>query len=149
MTRAELVDRDARLLEETRLLALSDPGSVPRSSRWGPDYDPLTILTNVRSHPEHTEIALVNIRIAMHPGEHWAKCADCGRVYLAGDFGDTTCSQECFTSYCAYLNEPGLVHAPLFPSSSSYEYDDEDEMTGLFGQAGRPPLLGRTYRSRP
>jgi hypothetical protein len=79
---------------------------IPRNPQWGPDYDPLTILANPLSHPEHELIALVNIRIAMHPEERWSKCADCGRIFLVREGDGTVCSPECFDSYLAYVNNP-------------------------------------------
>lgn len=106
MTRDELVERDAQLLEDTRLGIIADPDSVSRNPAWGRDYDPMAILADPDSHPKHVEVALANVRIALNPGESWSKCANCGRIYLVGVHGETVCSRECFDSYLAYVNNP-------------------------------------------
>lgn len=139
MNREELTERDAHLLEETRQAVLADAGSVPRNPAWGESYDPLSILTNPLSFPEHTEVALVNVRIAMHPEEHWSKCADCGRIFLADDEtpGDTVCSPECWNSYCRYMaSEVGC-------SLSTFKVLDESPSGGWGGDRPEESRYGR------
>ena len=90
---------DADLLRETENAVRADASAIPRNPAWGADYDPLAILANPESAPVHELIALVNLRVAMHPDEQWSKCANCGHVFLVR-FGDgTVCSAECWDAY--------------------------------------------------
>jgi hypothetical protein len=142
VNREELTERDAHLLEETRQVVLSAPADIPRNPVWGQDYDPLAILSNPRSYPEHTEIALVNVRIAMHPEEHWSKCADCGRVFLADDEtpGETVCSPECWNFYARYM--AAEVGCPL----STFTMLDESPSEPAPSYGGDRPEEGRYGR---
>lgn len=95
---------DAALLEEVRSAIHTDASAIPRNPAWGTDYDPLTILANPESEPEHELIALVNLRIALHPDEAWGKCANCGNIYCqGGERGDTVCSDGCWEGYARYI----------------------------------------------
>lgn len=92
---------DADLLREVQNAVRADAAAIPRNPAWGADYDPLTILANPGSEPEHELIALVNLRIAMHPDEEWGKCANCGFTYRHGN--DTVCSDECWKAFAHHL----------------------------------------------
>ena len=55
-----------------------------------------------------SHIAYEEINRQGSEGRQWAKCANCGNPYpLSPEWGnDTICSQDCFDSYVAYLNDP-------------------------------------------
>jgi hypothetical protein len=108
MSTGGLRERDEALLDETRHAAeaaLDGKVILPRNPAWGQSYDPLFIMLTTGS-PEVFRLALVNQRIAMHPGEAWGKCANCSRLYLVEAYGEV-CSPECFAAYCNYLENPG------------------------------------------
>jgi hypothetical protein len=92
---------DAALLQEVRNAVRADAASIPRNPAWGADYDPLAILAGPESYPEHELVALVSLRIAMHPDESWGKCANCGVVYKHGS--DAACSDRCFEEFSASM----------------------------------------------
>jgi len=142
MNREELTSRDLDLLQEVFEAARSNPSAIPRNPAWGDEYDPLEILAGIDSPVEHVTIAAVNLRIAMHPEEHWSKCADCGRVYLADDEtpGDTVCSPECWNSYCRYLT------AEVGCSLSSFKTLDESPTGTEPGYGGDRPEENRYGR---
>jgi hypothetical protein len=108
VTRDDLVLRDMALLEETRQAiegAVSGTGPpLPRNPQWGRTYNPLRIIFDRNAKTAHFQVALINVRIAMHMDEQWAKCANCGRLYLVGESGETVCSAECSRAYDAYLS---------------------------------------------
>jgi hypothetical protein len=104
MTRDELTEADRLLLAEIWEAAVLGE-ELPRNPAWGEDYQPLVIIANPRAYPEHADVALVNLRIARHPAEHWAKCSGCSRIYLVrpASPGDTVCSAECWEDYKNFL----------------------------------------------
>lgn len=103
MTREELAARDEILLSQARDIAEAViDGLVPavRSVAWGVRYDPYRILRKTRD-PDVFRLALVNIRIAVQPGESWSKCCNCSRLYLVGEHGSVVCSGECDAAYAS------------------------------------------------
>jgi len=107
VTRDELTRRDEALLHQAHVAALrAIDGEIdaPYSPAWGPQYRPLEIIQTTEDIGVF-DVALVNIRIAMNPGESWGKCANCARLYLVEAY-HPACSPECFTAHANFLENP-------------------------------------------
>lgn len=130
---------DAALLAEVQDAVRADAAAIPRNPAWRADYDPLAILANPESAPEHELIALVNLRIAMHPDEAWGKCANCGNIYRLPNALADACSDECWEAFARSL--AAETGTPL----SRFGLEEEPRDISFQGAYGGDRIEGNPY----